>query len=449
VARLAERFPPRPPQQGRSVHVGMIGLMSVVLSLAIACGDSPTKPTAVTPTGPAGTVDPAPTLTTQIVLKVDDAIGREPVASASEVSVEATAGNASGAVTWSIDFGDGTMATSAAARHTYPTPGSFTIRAEARDAGGRSASSSQAITVQGLSGTLVTAGFNARTGKMEVRTFTIGGQSGATVTGTYRTFGAPERPFTGTLAAPRTLRMAVAGSSEAAEGTLPDQVSTDGSVWPLTMRGDSVDGVRLDFKRASGSPAGPAPDAVSVLDFGRIGGGLALTNFTLVTFDATRSSGNDLSYYVEFGDGQTGIGATVTHRPSQRGYLTSRLTVVDRFGRSDAESVDYVSLALGDSQCCADGWVDPSSPTARVAFREGGGSRYSGSVVFGFGATQPVPVFAELSGDNRVVLSIPSLGIELSGEIVATSNTAEMVVVQSGGAEHGRTRRFIYDDGPG
>ena len=157
------------------------------------------------------------------------------------------------------------MATSAAARHTYTTAGSFTIRAEARDAGGRSASSSQTIAVHALSGTLVTAGFNARTGKMEVRSFTIGEQSGATVTGTYRTFGEPDRPFTGTLFAPRTLRIAVSGSGEGAEGTLPDQVSTDGGVWPLTMRGDSVDGVRLDFKRAAGSPTGSVPDAVSVV----------------------------------------------------------------------------------------------------------------------------------------------------------------------------------------
>jgi hypothetical protein len=418
-------------------------VIAATLVACAACGDepSPTQPT--TPDTPA----PGGTLTAQMGLKVDDTIGREPVASASEIAVDATAANASGAVTWTIDFGDGTTATSAAARHTYTTPGSFTIRAEARDAGGRSASTSQTIAVQALNGTLVAAGFNARTGKMEVRSFTIGGQTGATVTGTYRTSGAPDRPFTGTLSAPRTLRIAVSGSSEAAEGTLPDQVSTDGGVWPLTMRGDSVDGVRLDFKRAAGSPTGSAPDAVSVLDFGRIGG-LALTDFTPVIFDATRSSGTDLSYYFEFGDGQTAIGPRVTHRPGQRGVLTSRLTVVDRFGRTNAESVEYVSLAL--AMCCADGWFT-TSPFARMAFREATSTRYAGVVVGGFGATHSAPAVAELSGENRVVISIPSLGIELTGEILApTSNlrSARMVLVQSGGAEHGRTRTFFYDPGP-
>jgi hypothetical protein len=102
-------------------------------------------------------------------------------------------------------------------------------------------------------------------GKMEVRSLVIGVQDGAVVRGLYRTTGAPDRAFVGTLSAPRTLRIALDGTNEAAEGTVPDRITEDGGLWPLPMRGDSLDGIRLDFRRAAGSPTGTAPDAVAIL----------------------------------------------------------------------------------------------------------------------------------------------------------------------------------------
>ena len=192
------------------------------------------------------------------------------------------------------------------------------------------------MVVSTLSGTLVHAGFNARTAKMEVRSFAVSGQDGPTVRGLYRTTGAPDRAFAGTLSAARALRITLPGTNEAAEGTLPDRISDDGAIWPLTMRGDSVDGVRLDFRRAAGGPAGPAPDAVAEVTFGSLGNQMGLVNLTPVTFDGTKSRGEALSYFFELGDGQNGTSSQLTRPVRRAGLVTARLTVVDKFGQSDS-----------------------------------------------------------------------------------------------------------------
>jgi len=128
---------------------------------------------------------------------------------------------------------------------------------------------------------------------------------------------------------------------------LPDQVSADDGVWPLLVRGDSVDGVRLEFKRAVGSPIAEAPDAVLVLRFGTPTAGAALVGFTRVTFDGARSKVQDLSYFLEFGDGQTATGQSATHALERVQEFTARLTVVDRFGRTNAEAASYWVMPLG------------------------------------------------------------------------------------------------------
>ena len=419
----------------------------LLLLIYSGCADSPTP---VQPSGPSAAGPPIERLAIQVAVKVDDSASREAVAAVSGISVEASAAGTSGTVTYSIDFGDGTTASGGSARHTYSAPGSFTIRADARDESGRTGTASQELVVTTVSGTLAHAGFNARTGKMEVRSLVLGSQEGSTLRGVYRTSGSPDRAFVGTLSAPRTVRITLEGTTEAAEGTLPDRVSDDRGLWPLLMRGDSVDGTRLDFRRAAGNPTGSAPDAVAVVEFGAVGA-MPIVDVTSVIFDATQSRGTDLSYFFEFGDGEKGTGSRLTRQLHRIGNLKAFLTVVDRFGRSDTESVSYWCMGLRTFPFDAwrgllNGghvWLDL---TSRDGANYGGVANYNPS-----GPENMIaPFFATLSDENHVYIAIPALGVEFRGTIVTDRLfNHRMTLVQSGGTSNGVTWTLGYDDGPG
>lgn len=97
-------------------------LIAVVPSalLAAACGPdaSPTTPTGPPPPGPGA----GPVALLSIVI---DSLGSEEAITAlSEVRLDAAASTGSGTLTYRLDFGDGTSATAATARHAYNTPGS-------------------------------------------------------------------------------------------------------------------------------------------------------------------------------------------------------------------------------------------------------------------------------------------------------------------------------------
>ena len=57
-----------------------------------------------------------------------------------------------------------------------------------------------------------------------------------------------------------------------------------------------------------------------------------------VTFDGRGSTGDIVSYTWDFGDGTTGSGAVVQHAYSAPGTYTVRLTVRDRYGRTDSDT---------------------------------------------------------------------------------------------------------------
>jgi len=56
---------------------------------------------------------------------------------------------------------------------------------------------------------------------------------------------------------------------------------------------------------------------------------------TPITFDGSFSQGERLSYLIEFGDDAHAEAATAIHAIDRKGSFTARLTVTDRFGRSD------------------------------------------------------------------------------------------------------------------
>ncbi len=78
---------------------------------------------------------------------------------------------------------------------------------------------------------------------------------------------------------------------------------------------------------------GPPPIArlhVRIDDDGSTG---ALQDFTPILFDASGSTGQNLRYSIEFGDGAVTTDVQAVHACARHGLLQSRLSVVDRFGR--------------------------------------------------------------------------------------------------------------------
>src|SRR5262245_45069337 len=123
----------------------------LALALCLGCGSkSPTQPTTPpsTPPGPSSSADPV----ARVPVKVDDGTARDAIASLSDVTVDASASTGSGVMTFSIDFGDGTSAAGATARHTYTAVGTFTIVCTVTDAQGRRATDSGQVTVKAMTG---------------------------------------------------------------------------------------------------------------------------------------------------------------------------------------------------------------------------------------------------------------------------------------------------------
>lgn len=82
------------------------------------------------------------------------------------------------------------------------------------------------------------------------------------------------------------------------------------------------------------------------LDLGGAGAPFALKQISPVLFNGSRSRGEGLSYFIEFGDRQFATAATVVHPMQKEGSYVARLAVVDRFGRSDTESVRLEAKTL-------------------------------------------------------------------------------------------------------
>jgi hypothetical protein len=136
----------------------------------------------------------------------------------------------------------------------------------------------------------------------------------------------------------------------------------------------------------SSPPTTPAPPSVpgappkAVLSVGVEGTipTLTIANHELA-FDASRSTGDGLTYVLEFGDGASTTQPFSRHAsapPVSR--RTARLTVTDRFGRTDATTQDYFIANVDNSGCCATSWYhafpyrNGTSPTLSLTLYQQG-----------------------------------------------------------------------------
>ena len=419
----------------------------LALSLCLGCGKSPTQPG----TSPSTTPGPSGAPVAKLQIKVDEGMSRDAIASMSDVTVDATSSTGTGALTFSIDFGDGTVATSTTAHHTYATAGTFTIAATVTDAQGRKTTDSSAIIVKAVTGRWFQAEYVARARRIEVRQMSIDAQDGLQIRGVYRSTGSADRPFTATLTPPRQIQIAIAGGA-GLSGLLPDHLNDATTPWTLLAQGDSVDGERLDFRIVIGDTAGEPPVADMTLRFGSDGAYAPIAGITPVDVDGTASRGTNLLYFIEFGDGAIATTSQASRVVDVKtGPLTARLTVVDQFGRSDSRSRQYylVTLTTGSMDDWFTGLL-PDGARLYFTFGERSGTKYSAS----FTRPRPYPQSdylgrgtAVLSGDGDVRVTIPASGIEFVGKLAvqtSASGQTRLILIQHGGPDDGRTWHLYY-----
>jgi PKD repeat protein len=424
-----------------------------VLALALAstaCGSNPASPSSTaTSTSPGGAS------AVVLTVKADAAGSRDAIASLSEVLVDASASTGSG-LTFTLDFGDGTTATIASAKHTYAKPATYVISATVTDLQGRKATATQSIAVRDVTGGWFQAGFITKTQRVEVRNLSIDAQTGTTVSGTYRVTGNADRTFTGTLIPPRDIRM-TASDGVSLIGTVPGRINDDTVPWTLMAQGDSADGQRLDFHAITGVPDGAPPTVIFTRN---VPGNLLfpIAGVTAVHLDAGASVGSGLSYFLEFGDGFVATTPQADHAvdvqsvpesarhslPGEYAWdgasATARVTVVDRFGRSDTKSAGYEVFDFGTTAMYSDANMYWKSDGVGLflAFKQRSGGQYSGQIAIDY---DPGQFSLSASGGTSVHLSAPGLGAEFDGTVSIQRNrySDTMTLVERGGKYNGRT----------
>jgi hypothetical protein len=174
---------------------------------------------------------------------------------------------------------------------------------------------------------------------------------------------------------------------------------------------------------------------------------------TAVHLDGSTSRGIGLSCFLEFGDGFVATAPQAAHTVDApaRPAVTARLTVVDAYGRSDTEAIDFRTFDLGvtsedgfESGFWTTGSKANGEPLLWIALRRRSGNQFTGVI-----ADQTVmplqepPVSATVTGDGtQIHLSSAALGIEWEGTISVAGRSpwdATLTLVQRGGRDDGHT----------
>jgi hypothetical protein len=433
--------------RGSSVGGGALGLALVLLA---GCGGSSTQPSPATPSSGTG----APVL--KFTLQADDGRSRDAITALSDIVADASGSTATSALTYAIDFGDGATATTSSAHHTYAAPGTFTVTATVTDAAGRKASASKDMTVKNATGAWYQTGFVAHAGSVEVRRLELTAQDGVTVRGTYQVNNGPVRSVTGTLTKPRHLRLAADGGATL-EGDVPSRLGDDLDAIALLAHGDSADGLTLQFQPVTGQPSGANPKASFSLSFGDGTLVAPVASVTPVHIDATASAGTDLTYFLEYGDGFVATTAQAAHAVDAPGLpaITARVTVVDRFGRSDAATRSYNTFDLGINGEPFEKafWTNNFGPHTEylwISVFQRSGNQFSGGIADDTPGLPNlgVPFTAVVTGDGtHVHISAPGLNAEWDGTIqlaVKSVGDVTCTLVQHGGRHDGVTYVVRY-----
>jgi PKD domain len=324
-----------------------------VLALALgACGPS-SHPT-VTQPSPIGDGS-APAVALRVT--VDSRSSAVAIAGVSPVAVEAS--SAGDKLQFALQLGDGETVASAVATHVYQQAGDFQVTATVTNAANQTRVATAPVKVRSLEGRWFQAGFNDRTRQFEVRRIAISEQRGPDVTGTFSVYGELDRPFVGRVTPDRRLEITLADGSATFSGTVPDAVIADGATLSMTARGGTADGKTLAFTPVIGTPSGPPPQAALDLRTDYHNLPYTIMGLTPITFDASGSLGDSLSYFIELGDGATTSQAKTVQAVLLDGWLTARATTVDKYGRLDSVSRSFLVRPLTQLEIpCCETWYN-------------------------------------------------------------------------------------------
>ena len=418
---------------------------AVVAILATAC-TSPSGPTpaAPSPTPTAG----APAL--HVSVTIDSLGSAEAVAGLSNITVDASGSTGAG-LTYKTTFGDGTDATGSVVRHVYNAVGTFTVTVTVTDAAGRTDSATSSVTVASPLGWWVYRG--APHGSAVAFSVKLTDQNGSALSGVFTSLDKVPRAVTGTLSGDRTMRLTVADAGLTFEGALPGVVSPDGAVLPLVVSGGAESGDRLEFLARHGEPSG-APDAVLRMRFFSFSAPFAIQGYSPILFDGSTSRGDDIQFFVAFGDGEYGSGSAVVHPVARVGTYTARLVVVDRFGQSDSETVRFVVRSLWAAPHFTAGWETVDLSTF-LGIQSQEGANLTGYIQKRSGTEDFVGTLfgqdgirLEMTGTNTVLTGT----LYLHGDPPPTcfdcfpTNEWRLQLTQSGGADDGKTLTYVWYD---
>lgn len=426
----------------------MVAVTAVALS---ACsGDSSS-----TPMGPTGS---APAFSAQLTIVADPAGSKVALTSVSQVRVEVGASAVDPTrLRFSVNYGDNAVSTQAISTHTYESPGTYVISATVTDAAGRSAQVSQPVTVRSLEGTWFHAMNNRRLGRFELRRLVISSQRGRNVEGVLHGPTGTVLPVTGSVAPDRTATLSMGGLATVA-GVVPSLVFDRDALFQLRGFTDT-DGEELAFRPITDQPVSGIPIARLDVRTDSSGSRAGLLGFTPIRFDATRSEGDGLSYFINFGDGQVAAESVAVHACQRYGALTGQLSVVDRFGRVSTSTTRFGCLTLvePDGRAPVRGaWENSiiNHSAGRLEWRRLRFESQNGASVAGF-YTHPegweTRFTGSLSNENNIRLVLDDGTIQFTGAVMFTGSAypdssqfpdPRMVVLMKGGSADGQTLEF-------
>lgn len=206
----------------------------------------------------------------------------------------------------------------------------------------------------------------------------------------------------------------------------------------------------------TGPPPAPpaAPRAVLSIGLGGISPALGIVQYSPMLFDGSASTGEGLTYRLEFGDGTESSAARTTHVPvvpqtSEIFYtLVARLTVTDRHGRSDTVTQTYHLARL---QFPVFGfwvnWFQTGPEGYRADFRvlsfKVSGAQLTGEYTGPEGKDRTFT--GTLSGERDVQLRLDDGTIEMQGSVVLVGQVAVLRLSFGGGLVDGHVLEFRFD----
>jgi PKD domain-containing protein len=380
-----------------------------------SCTHSPQSPT--TPSSPSSELGGPP-----LSVLVDGQRGATAIVHVSDVNVDATVpGNTK--LRYQVDYGDGQSSTQPVSKHVYADAGTFHLTVTMTDAVGRKSSVSQDVSVGVVNGAWFQFGVNEAIHRFEARRLSIN-QDGTQILGTYVAYGEPDRRITGQLTANRQITLTTDDGAVKFDGVLPFSLSDAGYPVTLTPLGGTV-GLPLRFDPVPRDPPPSPPNAEL-----RVQNGIPGRNYSNVlyagfesTFDATQSTGDGISYVIDFGDSTFANAGVAEHvlLPTL-GFgeqLSARAFVVDRFGRVDSETVSFFLFRITCGvYCYISDFQNPATGRRErrvLRLPQQSGTQITGTYEHPEGWTSPLT--ATLSGANHIHLRLDDGTIDMDGTV--------------------------------